>query len=587
MTVSNADTQHAHGARRLLDAVAHWADTIPAATAVHAADGRFDFVGLDATATRIAERLRAHGAGPGVGVGLRMGRSRWQVAALLAVWRAGAVAVPTDDRHPPERIDFVLRDADVALVLAPGSAEPAGPRRAQVLDPTADDGPPPARRRGSASPDVDLAYIVYTSGTTGWPKGVEITHDGFAAFLAALSGLRLEPGGTGINAVSPAFDGWLWCTCLYLLHGQAVALVSPTDGDRTGDLSALVAEVGATTVCLTPSLLAACADDLPGVSTLVVAGEPCPAALAERFAVGRRLLNVYGPTEATIAATWADSARGDDVTTIGRPLPGYHVHVLGPDLRPVATGGTGELHLGGPALARGYRGRPDLTASGFIDGGGLGRLYRTGDLVRARTDGQLVHLGRLDEQTKVRGVRLELGEVEAVAMRHDAVRAAAAFVVGGDVLQLAVVAPGAGPDIAAAVRELCARTLPVAAVPSAVFGVDGLPTTPAGKIDRAALATTCAGLAIAAAGRAPATATERLVCAVWDELLADPVRDIDANFFDIGGHSLLAARAVVALRRASGSRLTMRDLLAHPTVAELAAVLDGVSAVEPAAQARR
>ncbi|MFF9399934.1 non-ribosomal peptide synthetase [Streptomyces sp. NPDC014744] len=570
------------GTGALFEAVERWAARTPGACAVSAPDGTLTFAELTERTRDLAGALAAEGVGPGVPVGLCLGRSRLSVPGLLAVWLLGATAVPLDERHPAERLSFVLRDSGTRLLLGDRLPAGAAPSRARRIPP---DGP--AARAAGGYPDrpaaphpEECAYVVYTSGTTGWPKGVEVTYRGLGTFLSALGELRLPPGGMGINAVSPAFDGWLWCTLLYLLHGQGVGIIDLEAEDDAGpDLAARVAAAAPRTVCLTPSLLTACADDIGTAEVLVVAGEPFPRALAERLGDRHRLLNVYGPTEATIAATWADSARGDDVLTIGAALSGYAVYVLDEDRRPVPDGTAGELCVGGPAVARGYRNRPGLTAERFVPdpfAAPGSRMYRTGDLVRIGPGGRLDYLGRGDEQVKVRGFRIELREVEEAAEGCPGVAAAAAFVtVDGDVLGLAVVAAAgaAAEKCVAEVRERCARRLPDFMVPALVDLVDTLPTSPSGKVDRAALAET-AGSAAVPAGRSPRTPREHQICEVWSTLLPRPVTDAEADFFEMGGHSLLAARAVAALRRATGIRLTVRHLLANPTAADLAREVD-------------
>ncbi|MBB5083638.1 non-ribosomal peptide synthetase [Nonomuraea endophytica] len=553
---------------RIFDAVDRWAADRPDATAVHAPDGSITFAELVEHTHAFAATLAAHGVGPGSQVGLCYGRGRLSLPALLATWWTGATAVPLDERHPTDRLSFVLRDSGAQVVL--GDRVPAGviPQRCEVLPASAVTAARPAPRRISPHPS-GIAYVIYTSGTTGWPKGVEVPYRGLAAFVAALAALDLPTGGTGVNAVSPAFDGWLWCALLYLLNGQCMTIA----GDDPADT---VATARPDVVCLTPSLLLACAAEVRGAEVVVAAGEALPAALAARFT--GRMLNVYGPTEATIAATCADTARGDDVTTIGRPLPGYTVHLLDADLRPVPPGVPGELFIGGPAVAAGYRHRPDLTAERFLpdpftaDGA---RLYRTGDLALRRPDGLLEYRGRCDEQVKIRGFRVELTEVERVAVETDGVRGAAAYVLPGrDALGLALVV--SAEECLESVRTACAGRLPAAVVPAQVTAIEVLPTTPAGKVDRAALALMTA--ATTAHGRAPRTPSERVVAEVWGTLLPQPVHDVDADFFDLGGHSLLAARAVAALRKATGVRLTIKQLLAGPTAAGVAAELDRMGA---------
>jgi amino acid adenylation domain-containing protein len=559
------------GAGPLEAAVERWAAERPSATACSAPDGVLDFAGLAGRTAAIAGALAAAGVGPGRTVALTTGRSRLAVASLLAVWRLGATAVPLDERHPAARIAEVLAGAGVDLVL--GHRPPGAPADLPVLDPEHAAGGPFVAAEG------ELAYIIHTSGSAGRPKGVEITYAGLGTLLEALSGIHLGAGGLGINPLSPAFDGWLWCVLLHLLNGVGTAILDLVDDGEHVDLAGRIAAVAPRTASLTPSLLASCADALAGAEVVVVAGERCPRGLLDLLLTRHRVLNVYGPTETTIAATCADSARGDDVTTIGRPLPGYRARVLDADLRPVPAGTPGELCLGGTALARGYRGDPDLTARRFVTVAGE-RLFRTGDQVLARPDGQLEFLGRLDAQVKVRGFRIELGEIERIVEQLPAVTAATAFVrTAGDTLGLAAVL-GDGHDVTAGallVREHCRTFLPEHMLPSTVDFVPALPYTDRGKVDRDALA--LAADAARTAGRPPATDREHEVCAVFSDVLDHPVTDVTADFFELGGHSLLAARVVAALRKRTGLRASIPLLLGHPNPAELARELDRLAAV--------
>ncbi|WP_327261168.1 non-ribosomal peptide synthetase [Streptomyces sp. NBC_01232] len=575
-----------------------WTREQPNETAVKAFDGTLTYAALTARTARYATALAAAGAGPETAVGLLLGRSRESVPALLAVWSLGATAVPLDPGHPVERLGRVLRDAGAAVLVAPEVPTGLEPDGIALLAPA------DVRRRAPGALAVSVpapdgcAYLIYTSGTTGRPKGVEVTYRGLDTFVEALGGLGLPPGGLGLNAVSPAFDGWLWCTLLYLTHGQGVALADLSlDGLRQAAAEGREPLPGGLrTVSLTPSLLAAHGAGIDSAEVVVVAGEACPAALAERFAHGRRLLNVYGPTEVTIAATWADSRRGDDVTTIGRPLPGYRAYVLDAELRPVPAGTEGELYLGGPAVARGYRGRPGLTASRFLpdpfQGGGT-RMYRTGDVVIRRPGGELEYRGRRDDQVKIRGHRIELGEVERIAAElPEVVAAACCPLASGQTLGLAVVAaPGADrAGLADLVVERCRKQLPAAAVPSTVRVLDRIPTLTTGKADREALAKAlvtpeAAPTAQPAAPGAGPTTSERIVMAVWADVLATEIPGPDADFFDLGGHSLAAARAVSELRRITGLRVGLGALLAQPTAAHFAAEVDRLAAEREASAA--
>lgn len=588
----------------MFDAVDRWAESTPTETAFSAPDGTLDFRGLARHTASIASALAEAGAGAGTVVGVTTGRSRLAAAGLLAVWRLGATAVLLDDRHPAERLAFVLADAGVEVLLANRVPPFTGVGELPRVDPETAVETEPAPAPAPSGELGEIAYVVYTSGTTGRPKGVEITYRGLGVFLTALAEIGLTPGGLGVNALSPAFDGWLWCTLLHLLHGQGTVIIDLAD-ERTDDvdLAQRITAIGPRTVVLTPSLMATCTGALSTAEVVVVAGERCPRGLAELLAANHRVLNVYGPTETTMAATCADTARGDDVSTIGRALTGYQTFVLDENRRPVPEGSPGELYIGGDALARGYRNQPELTAERFVPVPGIAeRLYRTGDLVSARPDGRLDYLGRTDDQVKVRGFRIELAELEKVAEELPAITTAAAFVLeSGEALGLAAVV-AAGHDLtagAAMVREHCRAQLPGHMVPAVVGFVPTLPATANGKVDREALCRTVMGreavgqeaLGLASAderastGRAPGTAREAEVCAAWSELLERPVTDVDADFFELGGHSLLAARAVAALRRSTGIRFSITVLLANPTPAMLARELD--RRTEPKAESVR
>jgi amino acid adenylation domain-containing protein len=571
--------------------LAHWADVRPDGIAVSAPDGVLSFAELRDRTESLARRLARHAVGREKPVALLLDRSRDSLPGWLAVWRLGAIVVPLDLHHPPDRIEFTLSDSGAAILIGQSGALPAGLRLGGVVlvEPTETEPScaEPVRDVSTlqASSPADCAYVIYTSGTTGRPKGVEVTYRGLDAFVAAIAGLELSPGGLGVNAVSPAFDGWLWCTLLALVNGQGVALLDLSlRGDLAETPSRAFVAIRPRTVSLTPSLLAAYGAELVAeAEVVVVAGEACPPALAEHYSAGRRFLNVYGPTEATIAATWADSARGDDVRTIGRALPGVHAYVLDEQRARVPDGESGELFLGGAGVARGYRNQPALTADRFLAdpfAGAGARMYRTGDQVRVQADGMLEYCGRLDDQVKVRGHRIELGEVERVACELPEVVAAACYLlIGGDALGLAVVPALAadGRTLAAQVRAHCSARLVEAAVPRAVRLLPALPTATTGKVDRDALTD------LRVDGPDPSDSAdgvrsvrEQQVADIWGELLGKPVHDLDADFFDLGGHSLLAARAVSDLRWATGLRIALGDLLAEPTVRALARALDRI-----------
>ncbi|GAA2564472.1 non-ribosomal peptide synthetase [Streptomyces koyangensis] len=564
-------------------AVAEHAAQAPDIVAVRAYDGTYTFDELNRRADAIAAELLRLGAGPETTVGAHLDRSRDLVATLLGIWRAGAVFVALDPAHPSARLAAVVEDAEVAVLVTRQDTQITG-RSIPLLDP----GSVP-RGEDVAAPGPSalqsLAYVVYTSGTTGEPKGVGITYGNLANLLAAVTTLAPAEGQEGGNILAPSFDGWLWSTLIPLVNGRGVVLADPRNDER----ALLRGEVAFVTA--TPSFLAANEPAAAGASphTVVSAGEPCAPDLAARWSAGRRFVNAYGPTETTICATWADSAAGDDPVTIGHPLPNYRVQVFDDRLRPVADGQVGELYISGAGVGRGYVNRPGVTAARFRpDPSGNGeRMYRTGDLVRRRADGALEFAGRADGQLKIRGFRVEPGEIETAARALQGVRAAAAFASttpAGTVLALAVVADKDNAQVAQeAVREGLRAALPEHLVPSRIFFTEQLPRTVAGKTDLAELVRL---LEAKGDGIAPepdlATPTQRLVVRIWSEALDVPVHSADSDFFELGGHSLVATRVVATLRKETGVRLTMRQLFANRTVGELAAALDALIAKQQA-----
>ncbi|MBO9553563.1 amino acid adenylation domain-containing protein [Cellulomonas sp.] len=399
----------------------------PDATALVTDEGTWTYGWVETESNRLAHHLRALGVGPDTLVAVCAERTAHLPVALFAVLKAGGAYLPLDPTYPPARLRDILADARPSLVLTETHLHRTLPTATSVptldldaLDVTGHPDTPPAR---TATAD-HLAYVIYTSGSTGRPKGVEVTRRGLTNLVQEQQRLiGVGPGDRVLQFASLSFDAATFETVMGLCTGAALCLGPREALDPGPALTRFLQRHDVSVVTLTPSVLATLdPDDVPALRVVTVAGEACPAHLVDRWATGgRRMLNLYGPTETTIWATAAECAPGTGRPPIGRPIANVRCHVLDAAQQQVPVGVVGELWLGGIGLARGYVGRPDLTAERFVDGFD-GRLYRTGDLVRRRADGQLDFVGRVDTQVKVRGVRIELGEIEAVLTSHDGVR---------------------------------------------------------------------------------------------------------------------------------------------------------------------
>lgn len=538
------------------------------------------YADLSARVARLRHWLRQHGMGRGQRLGVQLPRSRDLVAALLACLADGITYVPLDPAVPAPRREQMIEAADVCAVLEPEDGS-TGLRLVHVS----------AHAENCASPDLgpeSVAYVIFTSGSTGVPKGVEVTRGSLNAVLDwMVHTCGAEPGSCWAAVSSIGFDISL-VELLCPLLASSVTLVVPEQ--VTGDgaaLADLLRECAVDVMQATPStwqlLRGAGADLDPGLRVLS-GGEPLPASLADWLvadgaASGRRVTNLFGPTEATIWVSASDVVVGRPVT-LGDCLPGAGRQVLDATLRPVPTGAVGELHLSGTPLARGYRSRPRETASAFIPDPSHpgGRIYRTGDLVRVLPTGDLCFVGRADDQVKVRGHRQELGEIEAILTGHPDVLEAVAVAIPhdeGDIrLVAAVVAANApaGEELAAALKSHLGRFLAVTVVPRIVW-VDRLPRTSAGKVDRAAVRREVA-VAANTSAVPPATAMEHKMSAIFEDVLGIPVESTDASFFDLGGHSLLVASLLHKIDDAFGVTVSLRNVFDNPTVAALVAHIE-------------
>ncbi|MGK5520022.1 amino acid adenylation domain-containing protein [Micromonospora sp. URMC 107] len=591
----------------------------PDATALIADDGtEVRYAELAGRAREFAAHLHSVGVRVGTPVGVAVHRGPDLVTALLGVLLAGGVYVPLAPDQPVGRLEFMAADAGVSVLVTESALRgllSAGDAPVVLVDAFRDAAVGAGRPDGAAAsppatdPDA-AAYVMYTSGSTGRPKGVVVTHAGIRnRVLWSVEQYGLTAADRVLQKTALGFDASMWEFLAPLVSGGAVVLAAPDAHRDPGAMLRAVRAHDVTVLQLVPSVLRVLLheSDLSGCAALRLvcsAGEPLPVALCEqlRALLPVEIWNTYGPTECAIDAT-AWRYRGDEGTgtvPIGRPLPGCTVLVLDAGDRPVPVGVAGQLCLGGVGVARGYLGRPALTGEKFTPDPYAAtpgrRLYRTGDLARWRDDGSLEYLGRLDDQVKLHGVRIEPGEVEAALRRHPSVDAAVATLYrppSGDAELVAYVVPAAGARIdPGGLRDALADRLPAAMVPSTVISLDALPLTANGKLDRAALPTPD-GPRPGADRRylPPATDTERTIAGIWAELLGVERIGRDDNFFTLGGHSMLAIRGVLRVRRALDVELTVGQLFTAPTVAELAALVDaarpgaGGSADEPAGAA--
>jgi amino acid adenylation domain-containing protein len=561
----------------------------PEAIAVEDLSGaRLTYAELDARADRLARRLAGLGVGPEILVGVALDRSVGLLVGLLAVLKAGGGYVPLDPGFPPDRLALMVADSGLRVLLTEERLLPRLPGSAAVV----------AVDRGGevvvAGPELGLpdavlpagiAYVIYTSGSTGRPKGVQVLHGAVVSFLLSMA---RRPGLGATDAVlavtTLSFDIAVLELFLPLVTGGRVVLASrevASDGERLG---AALARPEITVLQATPAtwrmLFAAGWPGKPALKALC-GGEALPRDLADRLlgAVGE-LWNVYGPTETTIWSTTGPVEERGGPVSIGRPLANTRILLLSGAVEPVPAGVAGELCIGGLGLARGYLGRPDLTAERFVpdprtgaDGEAGGRLYRTGDLARWHADGRLECLGRIDAQVKVRGFRIEPGEIEVALGEHPAIRQAAVVARrhdGGDHRLVAYVVVTGEAPASAELRDFLAARLPDYMVPGAFLRLDALPLTPNGKVDRRALPEPQAAATAYVAPRSP---VEQLLADIWREVLDVESVGVQDDFFDLGGHSLLALQVITRIRRTFDLDIELRHIFRFPTIGQLSEAL--------------
>ncbi len=576
----------------------------PDAPAVTCGEQSLTYRELNARANQLARHLRALGVGPDVLVGILIERSLEMVVGVLGVLKAGGAYVPLDPTYPQARLEFMLRDAAVSVLVTQARLVESLPRLAahticldrdwSVIAQQSDE------NLANTSTANDLAYVIYTSGSTGQPKGVMIPHRALVNHAAAMKRVyALTPDDRVLQFISLSFDASAEELFPSLIGGARLVLW--TGGAELNQLTAFCERELITILHLPAVFWHQWMDALKdsafraSVRLLLVGGEaPSPEKLQQwaRVVGGScQFINAYGPTEATITTTLyqtpcdAETIVHTSKIPIGRPIANARAYVLDGLLQPVPINVPGELYIGGAGLARGYLNRPELTTERFIrdqfsDDAGA-RLYKTGDLVRYLPDGNIEFIGRTDDQVKLRGFRIELGEIEAALTRHPAVRETAVVArqdSPADALLVAYVAPAADSKLQPAdLRALLQDRLPSYMIPSAFVVLDALPRLPNGKVDRRALpAPESARPELANAYVAPRTPTEEILAGIWAQVLGIERIGIHDNFFDLGGHSLLATQVISRAREAFGIELPLRSLFESPTVAALAEQVESI-----------
>jgi len=609
-------------ARTVVDLIDAQSDRTPHAPAVVAGAQTWDYATLRQHAGDVARALRLRGIGRASRVGLYAGRSPETIAAVIAVLNTGAAYVPLDVSSPPHRLRTQVLDAKVDLLLADRDASAFAPSTLPVL-PIAETQVRAKARAASIRAEAhgptgettavdpeDLAYVLYTSGSTGVPKGVMVTHRGLANYVRwARETYPLGPGDVTLFHSPLAYDLSVTSVLAPLVCGGTVLIVPETSANGIDDLvRAFRTSENLGFIKLTPSHLRALADlhdpsALAGrTRSFVVGGEALDAALVERWlaaAPGIRLFNEYGPTETVVGSCVQEIRAGEtwtDPVPIGSPIANTTLYVTTPHWQLAPLDAAGDLWIGGAGVARGYLDRPDLTAERFVpDDFGVvpgARLYRTGDRARRREDGTLEYLGRRDDQIKIRGHRVELGEIEAVLREQPQIRDVAVIVRTdgqddrpGDGTLIAYIVPNTdSPSSDASVQEWLRERLPEHMRPSAIITLPALPLTTNGKVDRRRLpAPAVAGAAVDTV-RPPRTPIEELLAAIWADVLGVEQFGVHDNFFALHGHSLLATRVLSRVREVFGIDLPLRAMFDGPTIADLAARVTEAMASEDGVQ---
>ncbi|MEH2279394.1 MAG: amino acid adenylation domain-containing protein [Nostoc sp.] len=546
---------------------------------------------LNHRANKVAHYLQSLGVGREVLVGICVERSLDTIVGLLGILKAGAAYLPLDTSYPQERLSFMLSDSQVQVLLTQQKfVDEFSVSGVKTVCFDSDGEAIACQSHENPPSDVtaeNLAYLIYTSGSTGTPKGVLIQHQGVCNLAQAQIKLfDVHPHSRVLQFASFSFDASVWEIVMALGSGASLYM-GTQDSLRPGaDLIKFLREHSITHVTLPPTALAALpAEELPNLQTLIVAGEACNPKLIAQWSQERRFFNAYGPTESTVCATVAECTAGDTQATIGRAIANTQVYILDNHLQPVPIGTAGELFIGGDGLARGYLNRPELTRERFIpnpfDEAGT-KLYKTGDLTRYLPDGNIEFLGRVDNQVKIRGFRIELDEIEKLLIQHPDVKQVAVIAredIPSDKRLVAYIVLNQKPEaIIATLKRFLEEKLPKYMVPGVFVILDSLPLTPNGKVDRQNLPDgdrTRPDLEETFV--VPRNPIEEKLASIWAELLGIEPIGINDNFFNLGGHSLIAAQMLSRIRDSFQVELFFHHIFAYPTIAGLAGLIEQYS----------
>jgi amino acid adenylation domain-containing protein/non-ribosomal peptide synthase protein (TIGR01720 family) len=576
----------------------------PGAVAVVYGDIRLTYAELNERANRMAHSLRdKHGIQPDNVVGVLLERSDWLVAAILAILKAGKAYVPIDPDYPAERLGYILDDSNCSIVLSEAKflEKLSGDLGRRFVDAREVGGNRKDNPTPRTSPD-HLAYVIYTSGSTGNPKGCQVEHGNLFHYLYWANQYYFDDGEVGCFGLysSLSFDLTVTSLFLPLLRGKALH-VFPSEAELTDILPAYMnAESAMDCIKLTPShisLLKQLRPTSTNVRLAIVGGEALSidqVHFLRSLNPRMKIYNEYGPTETTVGCIVKRIEPGEDRILIGRPIDNTNVYILDHDLQPLPVGIPGEMYIGGPGVSRGYLNRDDLTRERFIESPFRqgDRLYKTGDLGAWLPDGNIEFLGRNDDQVKVRGYRVELGEIENQVLRHESVKAAvvvARELKGGNQDLVAYVAGDSAMNISA-LRQDLQKTLPDYMIPSYFVRLDEFPLTPNGKINKRALPDPDEGDVARTTGYAPPRSElEKQLVSIWQEVLQAEKIGIDDNFFELGGHSLKAMQIVSRIHKQLRVKFPLRDFFNSPTIARLSSLVKQADvavfdAIQPAPQ---